>query len=328
MDNFNIMSWNVRGLNKRNKQIYVVDICKINKIGIGALLETKIKGDRVKDVMNSSFMGWDYYSSRSLEGRILLTWKASWVKVEVLNDHAQFIHCKVQKWATGQSFCLSVVYGSNQLEIRRDLWSELSAVSLPVKPWLIIGDFNSVFDSADRMGGKTISPNEFEDARKWLDLGHVEEMKLLGSYYTWSNNQDGTNRIFSKLDRVIINEDWLDTFPNVNAIANWEVVSDHCAIILKHIFVQKIGLCPFRFFNMWTSHPKFKSTVLASWNDSLALEGYGLQQISRKLHRLKFILKRFNWRTVGDIVKNYEESKLMYQQAKSKLFTDPNIIRI
>ncbi|XP_062080429.1 uncharacterized protein LOC133785191 [Humulus lupulus] len=226
-------------------------------------------------------------------------------------------------WATGQSFCLTVVYGLNQLEFRKILWSELAVISHPVKPWLVIVDFNSAFDVVDRIGGKVISPKELEDARKWLDLGIVEEMKLLGSYYTRSNNQDGNNRIFSKLDRVFINEDWLDTFPNVNAIANWEVVSDHCAIILKHISVHKNGLRPFRFFNMWTSHPQFKTTILASWNNPLPLEGCGLQQVSRKLQRLVFVLKRFNWRIVGDIVKQYEESKLLYQQAKSNLFTDP-----
>ena len=153
----------------------------------------------------------------------------------------------------------------------------MAVISLPVKPWLVIGDFNSVFDVEDRIGGKVISPKELEDTRKWLDLGIVEEMKLLGSYYTWSNNQDGNNHIFSKLDRVFFNEDWLDSFPNVSAIANWEVVSDHCAIVLKHIPVQKEGMCPFRFYNMWTSHPKFKKTVLNSWNKPLKTEGCGLE---------------------------------------------------
>ncbi|XP_062113165.1 uncharacterized protein LOC133824300 [Humulus lupulus] len=201
----------------------------------------------------------------------------------LLNLNGKFQHIELEC----QSFCLTVVYGSNQLEARRVLWSELSALTFPVKPWLIVGDFNAVFDSADRMGGKAISLKELEDARQWLDLDIVEEMKIMGSFYTWSNNQDGNNRIFSKLDIVFFNEDWLDSFPNVSAIVNWEVVSDHCAIVLKHIPVQKEGMRPFR-----------------------------------KLHRLKFELKRFNWRVIGDIVKKYEESKNAYQQAKISLFSD------
>ncbi|XP_062075490.1 uncharacterized protein LOC133779556 [Humulus lupulus] len=149
-------------------------------------------------------------------------------------------------------------------------------------------------------------------------------MKLLGSYYTWSNNQDGPNRIFSKIDRVFVNEDWIDMFPNVNAIASWEVISDHCAIILKNISVIKNGLRPFRFFNMWTNHPLFKPSVLDSWEKELPLESYGLHQILRKLLRLQSILKRFNWKVVGDIVKEYENSKVSLQQAKNNLFSNPN----
>ncbi|XP_062094228.1 uncharacterized protein LOC133800288 [Humulus lupulus] len=205
----------------------------------------------------------------------------------LLNLNGKFQHIELEC----QSFCLTVVYGSNQLEARRVLWSELSALAFPVKPWLIVGDVNAVFGSADRMGGKAISLKELEDARQWLDLDIVEEMKIMGSFYTC-------------------------------AIANWEVVSNHCAIVLKHIPVQNKGMHPFRFYNMWTSHPKFKTTILNSWNKPLKSEGCSLEQISKKLHRLKFKLKRFNWKVVGDIVKNYEESKNTYQQAKISLFSD------
>ncbi|XP_062080861.1 uncharacterized protein LOC133785656 [Humulus lupulus] len=204
--------------------------------------------------MGSSFMGWDYYSSSRLEGRILLIWKASWVKIETIKDQDQFLHCRVRLCSTNQDFCLTVVYGSNQLETRRSLWSELANLTFPVKPWLIVGDFNAVFDSNDRMGGRAITMKELEDARHWLDVGLVEEMKIMGSFYTWSNNQEGGNRIFSKLDRVFFNEDWLDSFPNVIAFMHWE---------------------------------------------------------------------KFNWRIIGDVVRKYEESKRVYQQAKSLLFLDP-----
>ncbi|XP_062114331.1 uncharacterized protein LOC133825395 [Humulus lupulus] len=289
MESFNLMRWNVRGLNKRNKQMPILDICGLNKVCIGALLETKIKGEKLKEVMGTSFTGWDYYSSSRLEGRILLIWKACWVKIEAIKDHDQFSHCRVRLCTTDQDFCLTVVYGSNQLEARRSLWTELANLTFPIKPWLIVGDFNAVFDSKDRMGARAITMKELEDARHWIDLGMVEEMKIMGSFYTWSNNQEGGNHIFSKLDRVFFNEDWLDSFPNVSAVANWEVVSDHCVILLKQLSVQK------RVFN------RFISTIcgLAILNSS--------QQ---------------SWLT-GDVFRKYEESKRAYQQAKSTLFSDP-----
>ncbi|XP_062075434.1 uncharacterized protein LOC133779496 [Humulus lupulus] len=233
------MSWNVRGINKKSKQVVVLEVSRINKIGIGALLETKIKGDKLKDAMGTCFQGWNYHNS-------------------------------IRK------FCFTVVYGSNQLDTRKLLWCILH--------------------------------KELEDARNWLDLGLVEEMKLLGTFYTWSNNQEGDNRIYSKLDRVFVNEDWLDVFPSVIAVASWEVSFDHCAIFLKQSGI---------------SHPQFRSIVLTNWNKDLRIKGSGLDQVYWKLVRLKHDLKKFNWRIIGDVARSYEDCKTEFQKARSDLFSDP-----
>ncbi|XP_062094339.1 uncharacterized protein LOC133800398 [Humulus lupulus] len=294
MENYNLMSWNVRGINKKNKQMLVLDVCRMNKIGIGALLERKIKGDKLKEFMETSFLGWNYYNSM-----------------------------RVRFCITGQEFCLTVVYGSNQLETRKELWFELANLPLPVKPWLIVGDFNAMFDPNDRKGGRSVTKKEIVDARNWLDLGLVEEMKIMGSFYTWSNNQDGVNRIYSKLDRIFCNEGWLDVFLTVTATTHWEVTSDHSVILLKQTGILKEGISPFRFYNMWIAHPQFRVTVLTNWNKTLRTKGRDLDQISWKLLRLKHELKKFNWRIVGDVVRKYEDSKADYQKTKSNLFNDP-----
>ncbi|XP_062103567.1 uncharacterized protein LOC133814648 [Humulus lupulus] len=269
----------------------VLDVCRINKIGIGALQETKIKGDNLKDAIDTCFQGWNYHNSIRVEGQILLIWKESWVKVEVIKDHSQFLHCKVKLCITGQEFCFTVVYGSNQLDTMKLLWSELSSMPLPIKPWLILGDFNAAFNPNDRRGGRCILKKEIEDARSWLDLDLVEELSLLGTCYTWSNNQEGDNRIYSKLDRVFVNEDWLDIFPSIIAAACWEVSSDHCVVILKQA--------------------------------ALRIKGCELDQVSWKLLRLKHELKKFNWRIIGDVDRNYEDYKAEFQKARSVLFSDP-----
>ncbi|XP_062080364.1 uncharacterized protein LOC133785126 [Humulus lupulus] len=271
-------------LQEQQKQISILDVCRLNKTGIGALLETKIKGEKLKEVMCSTFVGWDYYSSLRLEGRILLIWRASWVRIEAIQDHDQFFHCRVRICITIQEFCLTIVYASNQLEARRSLWYELAHLTFPVKPWVILGDFNVVFDPNDRMGGRPISVKELEDARQWLDLGLVEELKIMGSYYTWSNNQEGGNRIYSKLDRVFSNEDWLDSFPNVTAVSHWEV---------------------------------FRTTVLANWYKPLKVEGCGLEQVIWKLVRLKHVLNKFNWRVIRDVFKRHEKLYASFISQKS-----------
>ncbi|XP_062100345.1 uncharacterized protein LOC133806236 [Humulus lupulus] len=299
----------------------ILDVCRLNKIGIGALLETKLKGARINDVMTSTFAGWNFYSSSILEGRILLIWKAHLVKIDILQESDQLLHSRVCLLGRSHDYCISIVYGSNHLETRKVLWYDLSTVQRPVKPWIILGDFNVVFNVDDRLGGRPISVKEMEDARQWLDLGEAAEMKSLGPAYTWSNKQDGGARIFSKLDRVFSNESWSDTFPLAAAVAQWDVVSDHCFLLIKQVDFRRSGVKPFRFYNMWADNAKFRETDLSSWN--ALLEGQGLVKLVGKLTRLKHILKKFNWRSMGDVVCNYEESKNKFQLAQAALHSDP-----
>ncbi|XP_062080586.1 uncharacterized protein LOC133785355 [Humulus lupulus] len=196
----------------------VLDVCRMKKIGLGALIETKLKGDRIRDLMNSSFAGWKFYSSSVVEGRIFLIWKAHMVKVEIIQETTQLLHCRVYLIGVNLAYYLSVVYGSNQLETRKTSWSDLATVQRPVTPWIIMGDFNDVFHVDDRLGGRPISVKEMEDARQWLALGEI------------------------------------DVFPLALTYAQWDVVSDHCYLLIKQGDFLSLGVKPFRFYNMWEVH--------------------------------------------------------------------------
>ncbi|XP_062093710.1 uncharacterized protein LOC133799723 [Humulus lupulus] len=303
-----------------NGQQQHIDLEK-NKVGLGALIETKLKGDRIRDLMNSSFAGWKFYSSSMVEGCILLIWKAHLMKIEIIQETTQLLHCRVTLIGVNLAYCLSVVYGSNQLETRKNLWLDLANVQRSVTPWIIMGDFNAVFYADDWLGGRSISVKEMEDARQWLALGEATEMKTLGPKYTWTNKQDGGSRFFSKLDRVFTNDSWIDSFPLAVTYAQWDVVSDHCYLLIKQGDFRSLGVKPFRFFNMWAVHDKFREVVLHNW--SIPFEGQGLFSLIGKLTRLNHVLKKFNWRTMGDVACNYEESKTKYQLAQNALCYDP-----
>ncbi|XP_062114106.1 uncharacterized protein LOC133825135 [Humulus lupulus] len=271
MDNNNTLSWNVRGLNSKNKQQVILDVCGNNKVGIGALIETKLKGDRIRDLMNSSFVGWKFYSSSVVEGCILLIWKAHMMKIEVIQETSQLLHCRVSLVGVNLTYFLSVVYGSNQLETRKSLWSNLANVQRPVTPWLIMGDFNAVFYVDDRLGGRSISVKEMEDARHWLALGEATEMKTLGPKYTWTNKQDGGARIYSKMDRVFSNDSWFDSFPLPVSYVQWDVIYDHCYLLIKQGDFHSRGVKPFQFFNMWAVHENSRKLffIIAYFHASL-----------------------------------------------------------
>ncbi|KAL8536788.1 hypothetical protein ACS0TY_012092 [Phlomoides rotata] len=62
---------------------------------------------------------------------------------------------------------------------------------------------------------------------------------------------DGTCKI--KLDRILVNEEWLEWRPGLILKSLGRSFSDHCPFILKNSIVDW-GPKPFKFFNGWISH--------------------------------------------------------------------------
>lgn len=76
-------------------------------------------------------------------GGIWLMWKHN-IVVDIVYTHPQFFLAQV-KISTSQSWFFSIVYGSHNFNLRKDLWDILSVEFLNiVGPWLTTRDINSV----------------------------------------------------------------------------------------------------------------------------------------------------------------------------------------
>ncbi|XP_062088587.1 uncharacterized protein LOC133795153 [Humulus lupulus] len=173
------------------------------------------------------------------------------------------------------------------------------------------GDFNSVFEYGDRCGGRPVTSSELIDAQRWKGYGLADELRSIDSQFTWTNNQSDGARIYSKLDRIFKNEEWSDLFPTSVAVKQWDILSNHCFCLIKVIQEVISGFKPFRFYNMWVDHDRFKATVLQCWKRSVAVGGF--DGILVKLKRLSHVLRRFNKSEIGDVERNF-------QMAKEKLY--------
>ncbi|XP_062075679.1 uncharacterized protein LOC133779783 [Humulus lupulus] len=199
------------------------------------------------------------------------------------------------------------------MEEWKRLWHSLPKLTLPATSWVILGDFNVIFTTKDRYGGKPMSKLELLDSSQWLAGNQVDSLKSTGSFFTWTNDQDGPARIYSKIDHVFANEDWLDFFPNSTTIFRWETVFDHCSCTVSTMAMENLGVKLFQFYNFWTDHKDFKEVALNSWRKPI--NGTGLKAIYLKTMRLKHKLKRFNKDHIGDIGVQYHVAKDQYQEA-------------
>lgn len=118
-----IACWNVRGLNGPLTQNKVAALCKQHNISIFGMLETKTRSGKIGDIMHSKFRSWSFLTNHDLVdgGRIVIIWNPLMVDCQILEMHMQVIHCKIVNKVNAQTFVCSFIYGSNQINARREL---------------------------------------------------------------------------------------------------------------------------------------------------------------------------------------------------------------
>lgn len=72
-----------------------------------------------------------------------------------------------------------------------------SSCNTKYQPWLIWGDFNLMLTFQDRLYGNTVTSNEIQDFTNCMQCLNLSELPCKREYYTWSNKQEGLDRVIA-----------------------------------------------------------------------------------------------------------------------------------
>uniref|UniRef100_A0A803NIW6 DUF4283 domain-containing protein n=1 Tax=Cannabis sativa TaxID=3483 RepID=A0A803NIW6_CANSA len=162
-------------------------------------------------------------------GIIVVAWNPMSFMVDILWCSSQLIHLSITTLDNRNKFLVTFVYGFNKEEERRLLWKKLDGLKTN-EPWIVLGDTNDILEKGERIGKRAhYSPTAFKDC---IMACQLEDVKFGGSYFTWSNKQQVDDRIYSKIDRVLANQSWLNEYPYAEAIFSPESLFDHTPAIL------------------------------------------------------------------------------------------------
>ncbi|XP_074291143.1 uncharacterized protein LOC141617912 [Silene latifolia] len=146
-------------------------------------------------------------------------------------------------------------------------------------------------------------------------------MKCTGSFFTWNNKQPSSTRVFSRIDRVLVNDEWVSKWPDHFAHYAPEGDYDHCPCFIRLGDTNLRQKRPFKFFNMWTGVPDFLVIVENGWNNGV--HGTMMYKVVRKLKLLKSNLKALNKDLFSDIERNSDIAHELLINAQRQLHSDP-----
>ncbi|KAF9607732.1 hypothetical protein IFM89_000079 [Coptis chinensis] len=256
--------------------------------------------------LQSLGMSSDFYSNPSSDPNrvpnLWLIWKDSISAPTMIDYSNQHITVMVDR------VLITIVHAHSLYVQRRHLWLELSTINSLNLPWLILGDFNAYLSVSEKRGGNNPTTTSMNDFRDFMKNNQLMEVSNSGFHLTWWNKQVREFKILGKLDRMLCNANWGSTFPGWKYKVVSRICFDHSPIMGGNISIPRPNNMPFKFFNMWCSHLKFRKVVMDSWQEPIL--GHSIYILTQKLKRLKGVLKKWNKDTFGNIrLKVEEETK-------------------
>ncbi|XP_060969918.1 uncharacterized protein LOC133037111 [Cannabis sativa] len=212
-----LLCWNVRGINSQHKYQEIKQLIQSKQVGLVSLLETKVQNKNMGKVYASLFSGWCFSNNNSWldKGRIIMAWQPNVYTVDIRFCSSQIMHYFVQFKQYPGHFQLTLIYGFNDEKKREQMWIDLEELGKNNKEaWLVMGDFNEILNASERVG-KRAENNLSQRFRDCTEQCGLSDMKFSGNFFTCNNKQKPDDRVFSKIDRALVNSDWVESFADL-----------------------------------------------------------------------------------------------------------------
>ncbi|KAL0313718.1 UNVERIFIED_CONTAM: hypothetical protein Scaly_2907700 [Sesamum calycinum] len=160
-------------------------------------------------------------------------WKSVW---KILRVETQIIHCRAFNKRTHTRCLVSVLYGDYDLIPRRDLWGALRTLSTGIleEPWLVLGDFNAVIDDSEVCGRAADTSASMAEFRSCIFDKGLVHLPSTGCPFTWHNCSEGTRSLWKCLDKILVNEAWLETWPGASYLCLTEYLGSFSTCPYRH----------------------------------------------------------------------------------------------
>ncbi|GLU19817.1 hypothetical protein SLE2022_360420 [Rubroshorea leprosula] len=287
-----ILSLNARGIGGGGKKRGILNLVKKERIEFLALQETKM--ERVDTRVCRALWGtneceWVAKPSNGRSGGLLCIWDPNCFIRDKVFEGQNFLGV-FGFWGQNKVPVYIVnVYSPCDIEGKRLLWEEIkNAVTTSRENWCVLGDFNAVKSQHERVGSSG-NIREMREFKQFIHDSGLVDLPLVGRKFTCYHSNGNA---ISRLDRILLFEEWLLNWEDVTQWGLKRTISDHCPVILKNEKVDW-GPKPFRLFDVWMEKPGFRELVEETWQ-STEVQGWKGFCLKEKLKKLKNALKSWS----------------------------------
>ncbi|GJU38597.1 ribonuclease H-like domain-containing protein [Tanacetum coccineum] len=292
-----IASWNVKGICNTIRQGEVKTLIKDSNISFFGIVETQLRKKFVNKVCHEVFGVWEWVSNSvdSSKGcRIDVGWDPLVISAKLLAQNDQAMHFLVNSFRDNKQMFIYVIYGEITPKARIRLWKDLIKHKgvMGNEPWVVLGDFNAVLRFNENSSGLNVQG------------GWNPELGVL-----------------KKLDRVMGNACFINSYPNSFATCMPYLTSDHSLAILTILDLAIRKSRSFRFVNFLADKYEFLGVVRENWD--IDVRGYEMFKLAKKLKNMKRHMRQMNRRN-GNVYEKVKVLKVELSRIQQSLDKDPS----
>lgn len=149
-----------------------------------------INTNLARDMLEPFLDSYVELGAQGTRGGILLAWDKDMVSVTQPVNRSFTISAMVQLQSNSPLFLLTTCYGPADDSHKEEFLAELRSIKPTANiPWMIIGDFNLIYQAADK-SNLNLNRRLTGKFRRALDDCELMELSLQNRKYTWSNERE------------------------------------------------------------------------------------------------------------------------------------------
>jgi exonuclease III len=205
-----IISWNIRGLNRRSKQKFLRDLIFAKKPDILLLQETKCTSKDVDKLLPYCWKQGEAVSTAatSIIGGLAILWNTNSVFLENFLATRWSITTDYRLIGSNKPGHMTNVYGPASPREKQAFLRNLDYLSSLTQHdrWIIGGDFKIIRSLEEKKGGSGRLDRDSSDFNDLIDNLNLIDLETIKGIHTWTNRRTGIHQITCKLDRFLISD--------------------------------------------------------------------------------------------------------------------------
>lgn len=245
-------------------------------------------------------------------GGIALFWKNA-DDVKLLSLSRSHIDVSISNLGT-TSWRLTGIYGEPDRAQRYKTWDLLRNLSTDANlSWCLLGDFNNVTSQADKKGGPPYPQHLIDGFNECLQEMELHDLEIIGHQFTWEKGRNTDHWTEIRLDRVLANIHWLNTFDRAKVYNLEGSPSDHSPLLLCPDMQNRDNRRRFfRFENAWLTEPMCFQIIRECWDCEANIS------IVQRINRCAESLDVWGKEVTGCFNKRIRECKIMLKKWRDK----------